>query len=83
MRSFDRLQCNIDKRGRRARLIAGLLLLSGAGVAMFYFAISDLRSFGTIGWLIAGAAMLMGVFALFEASIGWCAVRALGFKTRL
>jgi hypothetical protein len=31
----------------------------------------------------AGAAMLGGAFAIFEARAGWCALRAMGIKTPL
>ena len=37
----------------------------------------------TPAWTIwpAIAIWLSGIFVLFEAMIGWCAVRAMGFKT--
>ena len=62
---------NITRTGRQVRGgIAGLLLL-GAGFA-FAFCV----------WL--GLALAVsGVFVLFEALRGWCALRACGIKTRI
>jgi len=62
---------NITNGGRLVRGLAAVLLLAGAG---FGFAVSL--------WL--GLALLLsGVFVLFEALRGWCALRACGIKTRL
>ncbi|MBC8095852.1 MAG: DUF2892 domain-containing protein [Akkermansiaceae bacterium] len=62
---------NLSSKGRLVRGIGALMLLSGAGFA-----------FGASLWLgIALAAS--GVFVLFEAVWGWCALRACGIKTRL
>jgi Flp pilus assembly protein TadB len=62
---------NISKTGRRVRGGIAVLLFLGAGFA-FAFCI----------WL--GLALLLsGVFVLFEALRGWCALRACGIKTRL
>jgi hypothetical protein len=38
---------------------------------------------GKLGWLVGGVLVVGGAFSLFEAANGWCAARALGFKTRL
>lgn len=38
---------------------------------------------GKLGWLLGGVLVAGGAFSLFEAMNGWCAARALGFKTRL
>jgi hypothetical protein len=73
------MQCNIDARGKRVRFISGvaatlaglvLLLLAALGV-------------GPSGWMWALAALLLisGAFQIFEARAGWCAVRAMGFRT--
>jgi DNA gyrase/topoisomerase IV subunit B len=32
-------------------------------------------------WWLAGALAGMGAFVVFEARSGWCAVRAMGFRT--
>jgi Flp pilus assembly protein TadB len=62
---------NIDNRGRLVRGVGALALFAGAG---FGFAVSV--------WLGVALA-IAGVFVLFEALRGWCALRACGIKTRL
>jgi hypothetical protein len=74
------LQCNIDSRGKAARLIYGLVLLA-AGVAMLVW--WALPGGGVVAWVLTAVAILGGAFAVFEARAGWCVVRAMGFKTPL
>lgn len=74
------LQCNIDARGKRARLIGGLVvLIAGVGLLLLW----ALPSGAGLAWVIAVCMMLAGTFAIFQARAGWCAMRAMGFKTRL
>ncbi len=73
-----KLACNIDQRGRRARLITGVMV-DTVGVALIVGGIfrSDLI-------IVAGIiALLAGSFMIFEGAVGWCVVRALGFKTKI
>jgi len=72
------LQCNIDSRGRAARLIHGVLtLFAGIAAAVFWA-----WPAGTAwAWAVAGVLIAAGAFAIFEARAGWCVVRAMGFKT--
>jgi hypothetical protein len=37
---------------------------------------------GNLAWLIGLVLVVSGAFSLFEANRGWCAARALGFKTK-
>lgn len=62
---------NIDNRGRLVRgVISFVLFLSAA----FIFQTS----------IIAAVALIAaGIFVLFEALRGWCALRACGIKTKL
>jgi hypothetical protein len=72
------MQCNIDRRGRALRLSAGIVTLAaGAGVLLARWL------FGLAGWSVAAglAAIVGGAFMMFEGAMGWCAVRAMGFKT--
>ena len=72
------LTCNIDQRGRRHRYRIGFALVAlgtVAGVVAAFFAS------GAVPWLIGVPLVAGGAFAIFEAQRGWCAVRALGFKT--
>jgi hypothetical protein len=60
---------NIETKGRAARgAVAAVFLLLGACLVS--------------GVPFLGAAFIViGLFMAFEAFIGWCAVRACGFKT--
>jgi hypothetical protein len=73
------LQCNIDAKGRRARLIFGLVLL---GIALIYATLSLVLGFSSgTTWLLAGILAIGGVFNILQARLGWCVVRAMGIKT--
>ena len=73
------MQCNIDQRGRAVRRNVGIvcLVLAAASFGASY-------SGGARGvFLSVGAGLILGgLFSLFQASMGWCAVRAMGFNTR-
>jgi hypothetical protein len=74
------LQCNIDSRGRAARLIYGVVMV----VAGLVMALLWAREAGSVwAWVVTVAIFAGGAFAIFEARAGWCAVRAMGFKTPL
>ena len=72
------IKCNIDRRGRIARALSGILFLVGAGLLAFVQA-----EWGPVWlrWTLCGVAAALGGFQLFEAWAGWCVTRALGFKT--
>ena len=72
------LQCNIDRRGKRARFIYGLLLLIAGLLLACVWA---WPAGSVLRWVIVAACLLSGTFALFEARVGWCAIRALGWRT--
>jgi hypothetical protein len=74
------LACNIDGRGKAVRFRSGLVLLLLAVVVSLVWA---LPSASTLGWIVVAGLAAGGAFSLFEARAGWCAVRALGFRTRL
>lgn len=72
------LTCNIDRRGKRVRAILGVILvLSALGLAIAAWLTGRHLALG----VPAGFALLAGLFGLFEAANGWCAVRAMGYKT--
>ena len=72
------LQCNIDSRGRVARLVYGIALVA-AGVAL---ALLWALPRGTPWpWVVSTLVIAGGAFAVFEARAGWCVIRAMGFKT--
>jgi hypothetical protein len=72
------LQCNIDSRGKAVRFVYGaVLLFAGVAMALFW----AVPSGSAWPWVVTALALLSGAFALFEARVGWCVVRAMGFKT--
>jgi len=72
------LQCNIDSKGKLARMIYGIVFVVAGIVALLAWA---LPSGALIPWVVAIAMILGGGFAIFEARAGWCVIRAMGFKT--
>jgi hypothetical protein len=72
------IACNIDKRGRIARLIYGMVLIAAASVLAFLWA---LHGNSVIRWVITISCAVAGGFGIFEAIRGWCVMRAMGFKT--
>ncbi len=72
------LACNIDARGKAVRLRFGIaLVLVGAASALFW----AVPTGAALAWAVTLGLLAAGGFAIFEARKGWCAVRALGFKT--
>jgi membrane-bound ClpP family serine protease len=61
---------NIDNKGRTARGGMALILFLAAGCLVPF------------SWILAALFAVAGLFTLFEALKGWCAVRACGIKTR-
>lgn len=73
-----RLTCNIDSRGKLARMIYGIALLFVGILLSFFWAGRQGEAWR---WVIAIACTVSGAFAIFEAWAGWCVVRAMGFRT--
>lgn len=74
------MQCNIDSKGKAVRLIWGMLMLAAAA------ALAVLILLEVVGgpwwlWAVVGGLGLMGLLGIYESRKGWCAVRAMGFKT--
>lgn len=71
------MKCNIDARGKAIRLVMGLI--------MMVISVAVLLTMPSASWLIlsAVAVLIGGAFAVFEGWAGWCAVRAMGFKTKI
>ena len=74
-----KLMCNIDVYGRLLRGATGLILL-GNGLLMLAW---NVPGAGLASRVLQGAMILMGAFCIFEAIVGWCAIRAMGYKTRI
>ena len=73
------MQCNIDAKGKAARMRMGLMTIAGA-VILGALILGGILS-STYWWYLFGAVTLGGAFTIFEARAGWCIVRAMGFKT--
>ena len=74
------MECNIDAKGKVVRLIWGLIMLAAAALISGLI-LADVIAAGWV-WAVVVGLVLMGVFGLYEARAGWCAVRAMGFKTK-
>ena len=74
------MRCNIDSRGKLVRLIWGTIIASVGIVLTFVWA---LGSDSPLAWVICLGCLLAGAFMIFEGRSGWCALRAMGFKTRV
>jgi hypothetical protein len=74
------LTCNIDARGKAARLRIGIVGLVVGMVLLFAWAIP---TGGAAAWVVSLGVLVLAAFSVFEARAGWCAVRAMGFRTRI
>jgi hypothetical protein len=74
------LTCNIDARGKAARLGIGIAGLAAGMVMLVGWA---LPFGGSLPWISTLAVFLGGAFAVLEARAGWCVLRAMGFRTRI
>ncbi len=73
--------CNIDQRGMRFRSRMGTIVL---GIGLFIgasFLLIDINQ--SFLWLLPAGLIAGGAFSIFESRIGWCAVRALGIRTKI
>jgi hypothetical protein len=71
------MQCNIDQRGRKARIVTGVIVDAAGAILLITGALREDTA------LIIGGILttLAGAFVIFEGVKGWCALRALGIKT--
>jgi hypothetical protein len=75
-----KLSCNIDRQGRRVRRLGGLVMLLIGAVLLAVWAVP---AGGACAWTGSVVLLAAGAFCVFESQTGWCAVRAMGFKTRV
>jgi hypothetical protein len=68
--------CNINRQGRWLRGLSGVFFVA-LGIAIL------IRSWppGWWQWVLGIGCVLFGLFQIVEATLGWCAVRAMGFRT--
>lgn len=60
------------------RLRFGIALLLASAASALFWAVP---TGGGLAWAVTIGLLAAGAFGVFEARKGWCAVRALGFKT--
>ncbi len=72
------MECNIDARGARYRLIWGIMNLVVAALTI------GLALWLHVWWLwiVTGVCAAGGVFAIYESRKKWCIMRAMGVKTK-
>jgi len=75
------MQCNIDARGKAARLRMGLISLAIAAIIGGFIILDVLES--EIWKSLLVVSIIVGAFTIFEARAGWCVIRAMGFKTKI
>lgn len=73
------MQCNIDARGKAFRLLGGFITVTIAGL-LAVLALTGVLP-GAWWWFVVAGTAAGGSFMIFEGWSGWCAVRAMGFKT--
>lgn len=73
------LKCNIDRLGRRVRLGAGALV-EATGAIVLLLRVAGIIE-GDWPWIVGISAIAGGTFMILEGAMGWCAVRAMGFRT--
>jgi len=72
------MECNIDERGQRLRMMAGIVMLI---VAVVLVVLTWLLAWPMWVHIIAAAIVLSGGFCIFEARKKWCVARAMGIRT--
>jgi hypothetical protein len=71
-------KCNLDQRGRVLRFFGGLMMFFGGSILFVVGVPGD-----TYWWRVFQIGlMVLGVFITYEGIMGWCALRAMGFKTK-
>jgi hypothetical protein len=73
------MRCNLDARGKRIRLVGGLVSLF-IGVVLAALALTSVLA-AWWAWTLAVAALAVGALLIYEARAGWCVLRAMGIKT--
>ena len=74
----SRLACNIDQRGRKARMVGGVIV----DLCGFTLILTSVLSANSSAMLVVGISLsIIGSFMIFEGARGWCALRAMGIKT--
>lgn len=73
------MQCNIDARGKAARLIFGVMMLA-VGLTLLVLKWTGVLT-ADWWWFVSGGFIGFGGLGVYEARAGWCVMRAMGFRT--
>jgi len=73
------MQCNLDAKGKAVRLVSGVIVAL-AGIVVLVLAIFAIFT-GWWPWAVGVALLAAGALQIYEGRTGWCAIRAMGFKT--
>ena len=74
-------ECNIDARGKAARMKIGIRLVT---ISLILAALTHFQILPTsLGWLATAANFGGGALTIWESRMGWCVIRAMGFKTKI
>jgi hypothetical protein len=73
------MQCNIDDQGVRFRRVWGIMVLF---VGLITAGLAFWSGIWWV-WIIAAFCLIAGAFAIYESRKKWCALRAMGVKTRI
>lgn len=73
------VSCNIDRSGRRFRMITGLVCLLLALALLLAAWVTVSRALAIVGGVTAAAAAL----CIGQAAAGYCVLRGLGVKTKI
>lgn len=73
--------CNIDAKGKRFRLLSGWVISILSLILLVICLVWDAEQTPWWLWAIILGALASGGFQIYEGWAGWCAVRAMGFKT--
>ena len=74
-----KVTCNIDQLGRRARLVAGIVADGCGSLLIVVGIIYSIKLLMILGVITA----IGGTFMIVEGAVGWCALRAMGIKTKI
>ena len=73
------LACNIERKGRVARVTMGVVLVAAAVAVL-----APPGALDRVALVLPGALLgVGGLFCVFEGLAGWCALRALGVRLPL
>ena len=72
--------CNINSKGKALRLAMGCIV---AAVGLLLVLVWAYPAGTRWPWIVSLIIIAFGGFQIFEGWAGWCAVRAMGFKTRI